>query len=417
MAAMQAGRFQRLARIGVRVRAAGSVLLVLGVAAACTGSAPPPAPVTLADGSSAVTVGRSDTLYDISRRHRVAIRDLVVMNGLPPPYTVRPGQSLRLPAPGAMPGAIPGAMAAVGAGAAAMVGGGTIEATPLAPPPHTARPAPTPGQSAAQGPAAGAVGAALPVPPAATPPAATPPGPGPGSGPVALLPVPPPRASEPATEARPEPSAAGIAAALDRAPLEPSPPPRQAAGPVPLPLPPVASATVASGPVASGPAASAPPDPAQPPSPRAASPSGPAMSEPPAPRAVSASGFQWPLRGDLLNGFGRGGGGLVNDGINIAAPRGATVYAAQAGFVAYAGNEIRGYGNLVLLRHSSGWVTAYGHNDAILVRQGETVRRGQPIARVGASGSVGAPQLHFQMRRLGRPVDPLRYLPTQLAGR
>ena len=121
-------------------------------------------------------------------------------------------------------------------------------------------------------------------------------------------------------------------------------------------------------------------------------------------------GFIWPLQGRLISGFGSKAKGLHNDGINIAAPRGAPVRAAKSGVVAYAGNELRGFGNLLLIKHSNGWVTAYAHTDKILVKRGDRVGKGQIIARVGKTGAVSRPQLHFEMRRGKRPVNPKRFL-------
>ena len=112
----------------------------------------------------------------------------------------------------------------------------------------------------------------------------------------------------------------------------------------------------------------------------------------------------------MLSRFGPKEGGLHNDGINIAVPRGALVRAAQKGVVVYTGNELRGFGNLVLLKHDGGWITAYAHNDAVLVQRGAVVVRGQYIARAGSTGGVSSPQLHFEIRKDGRPVDPMRLL-------
>lgn len=123
-----------------------------------------------------------------------------------------------------------------------------------------------------------------------------------------------------------------------------------------------------------------------------------------------AGSFYWPIRGKVLSSYGAKGGGLYNDGINIAARDGTPVRAAESGVVAYAGNELRGYGNLLLIRHSGGWVSAYAHNRKILVAKGQVVRRGQTIARVGRSGGVNTPQLHFELRRGPHAVDPMRYL-------
>lgn len=129
------------------------------------------------------------------------------------------------------------------------------------------------------------------------------------------------------------------------------------------------------------------------------------------PPARSGRGFDWPLAGRIILGFGPRAGGLHNDGINISARKGATVRAADSGVVAYLGNELRGFGNLLLLKHADGWMTAYAHNDAFLVGVGDRVRRGQPIARAGASGGVTVPQLHFEIRKGARPVDPSEHLP------
>ena len=120
--------------------------------------------------------------------------------------------------------------------------------------------------------------------------------------------------------------------------------------------------------------------------------------------------FLWPVEGRVISGFGAKPGGKHNDGINIAAPVGSAVRAAQNGVVAYAGNELRGYGNLVLIRHNDGWMTAYAHNDSLLVGKGDVVRRGQVISHSGRSGGVSDPQAHFEIRRDGEPQDPLRLL-------
>ena len=153
-----------------------------------------------------------------------------------------------------------------------------------------------------------------------------------------------------------------------------------------------------------------------PPPPRIEPAAGPASHRelaalPPA-RVSSANGrFLWPVRGRLVSDYGTDAGGTRNDGINIAAPAGTTVLAADAGVVAYAGNELRGYGNLVLIKHANGWMTAYAHNSVLLVKRGQKVRRGQPIARIGATGAVSRPQLHFEVRHGIKALDPTDYLP------
>jgi murein DD-endopeptidase MepM/ murein hydrolase activator NlpD len=115
--------------------------------------------------------------------------------------------------------------------------------------------------------------------------------------------------------------------------------------------------------------------------------------------------FRWPARGRIIQGFKLGG----NDGINIAVPEGTSVKAAENGVVAYAG-ELKGYGNLVMIRHSNGFVSAYANNGGIDVKRGDTVKRGQTIAKSGQSGDVSSPQLHFELRKGATPVDPTQYL-------
>ena len=127
-------------------------------------------------------------------------------------------------------------------------------------------------------------------------------------------------------------------------------------------------------------------------------------------RTAYPGGFQWPVQGKVVSRYGAKKNGLHNDGINIAAPRGTRVVAAQKGVVVYAGNELRGFGNLLLIKHDKGWVTAYAHNDTLLVSKGQRVRRGQPVAKVGSSGTVSKPQLHFEVRKGNRAVDPVPLL-------
>lgn len=120
--------------------------------------------------------------------------------------------------------------------------------------------------------------------------------------------------------------------------------------------------------------------------------------------------FAWPVRGEIVSKYGTIGKGRANDGINIKAPKGTTVKAADAGTVAYAGNELKGFGNLILVRHSDGWITAYAHNDKLLVKKGQKVLKGEKIATVGTTGGVNTPQLHFEIRAGKNPVNPVSYL-------
>ena len=121
---------------------------------------------------------------------------------------------------------------------------------------------------------------------------------------------------------------------------------------------------------------------------------------------AEAGEFRWPARGRIIQGFKQGG----NDGINIALPEGTSVRAAEDGKVAYAGSALKGYGNLVLIRHSNGFVTAYANNGELNVKSGETVKRGQVIAKSGQTGDVSTPQLHFEVRKGQTPVDPTSHL-------
>ncbi len=126
--------------------------------------------------------------------------------------------------------------------------------------------------------------------------------------------------------------------------------------------------------------------------------------------ARSASKFSWPVRGRVLSNYGAKNGGLFNDGINIGANVGTSVLAAENGVVAYAGNEVKGMGNLVIIQHSDGWMTVYAHMDSLGVRRGTNVRVGQKIGTVGKTGKVDKPQLHFEIRRGTRAYNPIQYL-------
>lgn len=117
--------------------------------------------------------------------------------------------------------------------------------------------------------------------------------------------------------------------------------------------------------------------------------------------------FRWPARGRVISGYSGKGG---NEGINIAVPEGTPIKAAEGGTVAYAGSELKGYGNLVLIRHPNGYVSAYAHNGELKVKRGDTVKRGQVVASSGQSGNVSSPQLHFELRKGSAPVDPTPYL-------
>lgn len=128
---------------------------------------------------------------------------------------------------------------------------------------------------------------------------------------------------------------------------------------------------------------------------------------------VFSGRFDWPLTGPIVRRFGSLGGGRRSDGINIGATRGAPILAAADGVVAYVGRDVALYGGLILIRHGDGWLTAYGHAEELLVARGQAVRRGEIIARAGATGSAAEPQLHFEIRRGREPVNPLEHLPKR----
>lgn len=128
------------------------------------------------------------------------------------------------------------------------------------------------------------------------------------------------------------------------------------------------------------------------------------------PKSQSKKKFAWPIKGKIIADYGAVKGTTRNDGINIAGKVGSAIKAAEGGTVAYAGDELRGYGNLVLLKHKDGWITAYAHNDKLLVKKGDVVQKGQTIAKMGKSGGVSSPQLHFEVRYRTKVVNPKSYL-------
>ena len=165
-------------------------------------------------------------------------------------------------------------------------------------------------------------------------------------------------------------------------------------------LPPPSGATEQKTAAATGPAATGTPTPLAPVA---------AASPPPAPPP-----FQWPMRGKILTPYGTTADGQKSDGIDIAADNGAPVKAADGGKVAYVGDEVARLGNLVLIEHPGGYITAYGNNEAVLVKKGDVVKKGQTIARAGASGGAASPRVHFEVRRGGsKTIDPTTVLPAQ----
>lgn len=293
--------------------------------------------------ASAVIVGPGDTVYELSRRHRVPVPAIIRANDLRAPYLLHVGQRIELPR-GAQHKVIEGdTLYSV----AQKFDVGVYELARL---------------NAIDAPYTIKLGEILVIP-----------------APQVVTKMALPRA-QPARKTTPQ------AASKVKAPLP-------AKRPV---APPRKTERVAVSPSSIGKIAVIPPR----------KPSAPV----PPPPARTGKGFVWPVKGPLLSSFGVKDGGLRNDGINIKANRGAPVRAAENGVVAYAGNEIRGFGNLLLIKHADGYVTAYAHNEDLVVQRGQRVKRGQKIATVGSSGSVARPQLHFEVRKGRRPQDPKKYL-------
>ena len=140
----------------------------------------------------------------------------------------------------------------------------------------------------------------------------------------------------------------------------------------------------------------------------------PVSSQPLAP-VGPAPNFAWPVSGRVVSDFGSTSNGGRNDGINIAAPTGAPIHASASGTVTYAGDGLKGYGNLVLVKHANGYTSAYAHADRIVVNKGEMVTRGQIIGYVGSTGDVSTSQLHFEIRSNTTPVNPRSVLGSNTA--
>jgi len=358
------------------------VLAALLALAACGNppSTPRPLPPVVnesaanAANAGAYVVKPGDTIYSIARELHVSVRSLIDANQLQAPFAVSPGQRLALPGSGFYVVA-KGDNLTVIARRTGVPFGTLARMNGLASPyvlqvgqklllPTGAGPA-TAVASAASSPApAAAAPVPLPAPPLPS---------------VTSAPLPAPPGAAPA----PVPQVVSVSPNAAPAVAVPAPAPIQPASTTPPVSAPISTPTqTASLPVAPL----------------------------PAPPAQSGHGFIWPLKGEVILEYGTTGHGQHNDGINIAAPRGTAVMAAESGVVAYAGNELRGFGNLLLIKHEGGWMTAYAHNDALLVKRGDVVKRGQKIAKVGDSGGVSQTQLHFEVRQGTRAVDPATVL-------
>ncbi|MEC9266446.1 MAG: LysM peptidoglycan-binding domain-containing M23 family metallopeptidase [Pseudomonadota bacterium] len=325
------------------------------------------------------TVRRGETLYAISRGYGVPLRALIVENALRPPYDLRVGQQLRIPA--ARTHTVRTGETVYGISRQYGVAMNELVRVNQMAPPYTIK-----------------VGQRLSVPSSTVPRATY----------VSTDPAAPPPRPEPIPNAPGNPEPSAIAPSVE--PLPESPPPNSSGDDVPVLE---ASPEPAPSQLPSQP----PPEPSFGPRdviyPPAKPYEPPRLVGPiPRPPPMTGNGFLWPVRGNVVSAYGPKGRGLHNDGINIAAPRGSPIRAAEAGVVAYAGDGLQGFGNIVLIKHADGYVTAYAHADALLVSRGQVIQRGQAIARVGSSGTVETPQVHFQIRRGRDAIDPRRLLLT-----
>ena len=395
-------------------------LFLLALAACNQSGRPAPQPVIGPDQAAlnaqmgqvvdgAYVVAPGDTLAAISERTNTPIRALIDLNNLTPPYVVAPGQRLLLQQRSQYVvrsgDTVSGLAKKLGVTQSALIQLNSLKA-PYAlkvgqklnlPSQVEAASNPMPAPEAApSGPISQTAlppvtGKALPpaptAPAAVSPASAVPAQPQPGAKPLA------PAVSS-ASPTVPAPEAEPAVTSMPAAPTPAAPAPAATAQPA---TPQASAAVPAPTPDATPPAAAEPPEP-------------PVEASTTKPVGAGSGKFGWPVQGKVVGKFGGGKDGLKNDGINIAAPVGAPVNAAADGVVAYAGNQLRGFGNMILIRHADGYVTAYAHNQSLLVAKGAKVKRGQTIARVGSTGNVGSPQLHFEIRKGTEPVDPLTLL-------
>jgi len=366
----------------------GALLGILGLAvsllAACSsepvqapvferapsGAALPP-PIPAGTRSGYYTVRSGDTLFSIALDHSLDYKDLAAWNNLSDPNMIRPGQLLRIKPP-------PGKQEEATVQVNPVTTSGPVEARPLSAQPGVGAISamPTPG-------------AAAPAP-GTTAPAAT--GPAVVVGGIVSEPI-----------ARKLPYSPENVALLQRSDVQsnPVPPAAPVAAPAPAGAPASASAAAPGAASAAAPAIATAP----------AAATAPAQTPPAKPEAAAANegdkvDWGWPLRGKIIAGFSDAN----NKGLDIAATPGEPVLAAAPGRVVYSGSGLRGYGKLVIIKHNKTYLSAYAHNSVILVKEGQNVVKGQEIAKAGSTDS-DRPELHFEIRKLGKPVDPAKYLP------
>ncbi|MCL2017750.1 MAG: LysM peptidoglycan-binding domain-containing M23 family metallopeptidase [Alphaproteobacteria bacterium] len=294
-------------------------------------SRPAAKPTVVESTTGEIIVQRGDTVFSISQKHKVPLRDLVEENKIAPPYILAVGRKLRLP----------------GAKYHTVVSGETLYSISRA---HSVDLNSLARENNIQAPYGLSVGQKLRLPASV----------------ASSAPIPEKQATsveKPKTEDKKTTPVAVTKTGTSppAAPVVSAPPPRQSSAPTgKLPV------------------------------------------------AASRSGakFSWPIQGRILSDFGAKKNGLYNDGINIGAARGTAVKAAENGVVAYAGNELKGMGNLVIVQHSGGWMTVYAHLDSMNVRRGARVAVGEKIGTVGSTGKVTEPQLHFEIRNGTKAYNP-----------
>jgi murein DD-endopeptidase MepM/ murein hydrolase activator NlpD len=352
---------------------AATVAILAGLVGGCVGpsmpapvyygsASEPPAfvPMPAPSPSLKVVVKRGQTLDGYAYTYHLPKSAIIAANGLRPPYKLEAGQRLIIPNPH-------------GSVQQAMIPSPSPAAHSWSPPPQQAaipQPPGTPETVTLPPPASRPPQTIFPAPSAATPQPTLP---------AQMAPASVAQTQQPLT---PPPSAAKNQPEI--IPLD-GPPPAKEADVTPPQQSPVPQIT---GPVSSSSAAP------------------PQASAEPAP----GGRFPWPVRGRILAAYGNSPGGGHNDGINIAAPLGTPVRAIDGGTVVYSGNEVKGYGNIVLIRHANGWISAYAHLSDVTVKPGDAISAGEVIAKVGNSGGVNEPQLHFELRRGKKPVNPTEFL-------
>jgi murein DD-endopeptidase MepM/ murein hydrolase activator NlpD len=348
-----------------------------------TGTVParkPPAPQWTWDGGTAIIVAQGETIDAIARRHGVPAGAIMQANSLTAPAILYPGQRLVIPRVQhalAPPSAAPRPMSV----AAAKTAPATVAASPAQPNVHVIAAGETLSKlSRLYHKSVGEIAKANSIEPQAKL----------NIGDRIVIPnvrvssTPGSKASD-----APKETIQATPAAQQAAPAKTPSAPKGAAAPKQAPNPQPAAETAAMvTPAADTSAANSVKGAAQ----------------------AAAPTFRWPVHGKVIAGFGPRPNGQQNDGINVAVPENTPVKAAEDGVVAYAGNELKGYGNLVLVRHSNGYVTAYAHAKELLVKRGDPIKRGQVIAKSGQTGNVDAPQLHFEVRKGPTPQDPMPML-------